>query len=147
MNDLINKLKQPPLMENDDPTLQSYVGNLKNPEELQQILKNRLDNTDKAMDIATRGPLADTTPEESKFSEDQLGPFMKNFAGGGPSVGAIQEVNEAKAAFPQLQRMFQVGDKTFPANSTAEAIKVHQALEQAGQVGNNRTLINLGYKK
>lgn len=48
--------------------------------------------------------------------------------------------------FPKLQKYFQAGTTQFPAANTAEAMKVHQALEQAGTVGPNRILSGPFYK-
>ena len=46
--------------------------------------------------------------------------------------------------FNTLKKMFQVGEKVFPASNAAEAMKIKHALEQSGQVAMNRTLVDLG---
>lgn len=47
-------------------------------------------------------------------------------------------------AFTGLKKMFQVGDKIFPASHAAEAMQIKHALEQGGHVGMNRALVDLG---
>lgn len=105
-----------------------------------------------------------------KFSNDvQNDPTLKNMTEGmlgggvvgsvenlaareaGPAMNAIaqkaapyaeQAMQEVRPAFQKIKKMFQVGDKVFPASNTAEAMKIKEALEASGQVKPNRALIN-----
>lgn len=45
--------------------------------------------------------------------------------------------------FPQVQKMFQVGEKIFPANNNEHALRIKKALEEAGHVEPNRALQNI----
>lgn len=47
------------------------------------------------------------------------------------------------SSFNGIKKMFQVGEKVFPASSMAEALQIKHALEQTGQVGMNRAIVAL----
>lgn len=110
-----------------------------------------------AMKLAARG--GEYTPEEEAFmNEHGQNPFMRGLMQGGGMMGGIQAVKgaaapaaqaamaEAKPAFEQLRRMFQAGGKSFEAGSTAEAMKVAEALKKSGQINPGSQLVKLGYK-
>lgn len=112
-----------------------------------------MDDTDlgKAMKLASRG--GDYTPEEEKFMDDMgQNKYMRGLMQGGGFMGGVQSIKsaalpvaetavaEAKGAFPTIKKMFEVGGKQFPAENTAQALKVKEALEKAGQILPNRAL-------
>jgi hypothetical protein len=54
--------------------------------------------------------------------------------------GGLDDVAKAAPKFESLKKMFQVGDVSYPAASTAEALKIKEALEKTGKVGKSRAL-------
>ncbi len=56
--------------------------------------------------------------------------------------GAVaDDVAKVAPKFDSIKKMFSVGDVSFPAANTAEALKVKRALEASGKIGHNKALI------
>lgn len=80
-------------------------------EKLKQMFGQMSQDNNKAVDIASRSPLAQTSPEEQQFSNQQLGPLMQGLIGGGTagSLGkaTVQEAPAAAQGFGKLKNVFQ----------------------------------------
>lgn len=63
---------------------------------------------------------------------------MAGMAGKIPGIAAVGEKVVEK--FPQVQKLFKVGEQSFNARSTEEALRVKKALEDAGKVPMDRPL-------
>lgn len=144
---------------NQDP---SYASKNVSPDVSQSLTNNEF-NID-SQNLARKAAL-------EQFTNQGLTPEVQKIAEGMGGMGSVENIalKEAqpvvqaglKAAtpyvedaasglqkvFPKLQKYFQVGDKIFPAKHTAEAMKVHNALEKKGLVGSNQNLVGPFYNK
>lgn len=100
-----------------------------------------IQNETRALELAINGP---KTPEDEQFIQQNLDPLTRGIATGG-ILGSLTKVigtpaqiskitGQAQPLFNRIKSMFEVGGKRFPASSTAEALKVKEALEKAGQI-------------
>jgi hypothetical protein len=139
---------------------------------LKQYIDNMKNNVGRATEIAQRPIWKETTPEEQDFVEKNLDPISRSVVAGG-AIGSIAPIAEEgsvvakglmpkvisavghaadiadeaapaiKNGFNKLQKMFQVGGVSYPAGSTAEALKIKSALEQTGKVPPNKVLTQI----
>ena len=138
------------LSDEDKAKLDAYTKHLETFDPRQALMekfnKQEADRS-RAMDIATRSPFADKTPEEQEFEEKNLDPMTRGMIQGGVMgsiakvPGATKAAGEVMEAFPKLKQMFQVGSHEFEAGSTAEAMKIKNALEKQGLTMPGRSLI------
>lgn len=111
---------------------------------IRDMMDKQMDNKAKAVDIASRGPFQEKTPEDQAFEEQHLDPLTRGLIGGGVMGSTTSVAGPAKEAvglFPKMRQMFQVGSHQFEAGSPAEALKIKQALEQQGLTMPGRPLI------
>lgn len=98
-------------------------------ENIKQLFDQQITNTDKGMEIASRGPFQNKTPEEQQFEEQNIDPMTRSMLGGGGTAGTLKPI-----AFPKMQQMFQAGEHVFPANNASHAMQIRDALEAAGKL-------------
>lgn len=139
--------KAPSPLETNDPKVEDYLKNYSQRDKINELFRKKDEEQKRAVELASRSPFSTKTPEEQQFMEQNLDPLTQGMIGGG-AMGRIANVAAeapvaAKAAFPAIQKMFQVGDVAFPAANAAEALKVKSALENAGKVGFNKILTQI----
>lgn len=80
-------------------------------------------------------------PQNMKASLKALKETEQMKQDAGMMGGTLAKVGgAAEAAFPAIRKMFQAGGISFPAESTAQALKIKDALEAAGKIGKGRSL-------
>lgn len=88
------------LNDDDKQKLQGYANHLDTydpKEEMRKHFDQMKADQNRAIEIASRSPFAEKTPEEQQFADKQLGPVLQGLIGGGGFMGGVGKVAKSGA--------------------------------------------------